>query len=163
MDWPRFSELFGAQAPKLVLYACQWLDRALAEDVVQKVFLKLLQQRTEPDHPKAWLYRAVRNEAIGQYRSRLRRQRREQDSAATEIWFEPDSGQWLDGAAAKSALESLPPPLREVTVLRIWGEMTLKEVAEITGSSTSTVFDQYRAGLKALRTAMGVPCNQKDR
>jgi DNA-directed RNA polymerase specialized sigma24 family protein len=47
-------------------------------------------------------------------------------------------------------------------VLRIWGQMTLKEVAAITGASISTVFDQYRAGITALRERMGESCQNKN-
>jgi len=159
MDYRRFAQLFDAHAARLVLYARQWLDRAAAEDVVQEVYLRLLSQRTPPQNVKAWLYRAVRNEAISQQRSSQRRKQREQKSAETEVWFEPDQGTWIDGASAKAALQSLPDAQREVILLRIWGQMTLKEIAQITGSSTSSVFDQYRAGLKALREAMRVECN----
>ena len=158
MDYRRFAQLFAAHAARLVLYARQWLDRAAAEDVVQEVYLRLLAQRNAPDNVKAWLYRAVRNEAISQQRSSNRRRQREQRSAETEVWFEPDQATWIDGASAKAAMEALPDVQREIIVLRIWGQMTLKEIAQITGSSTSSVFDQYRAGLKALREAMGVEC-----
>lgn len=161
-DWGPFNRLFAAHAAALVLYARQWLDRALAEDVVQETFIRLLQQRRLPDNPKAWLYRAVRNGAISQFRSQQRRYQREQESANEELWFEPESGHWLDGAAAKTALEALPAAQREVIMLRIWGQMTLKEVAAVTGSTTSTVFDQYRAGLTTLRKAMGVSCPNPD-
>ena len=161
MDYRRFAQLFDAHAARLVLYARQWLDRAAAEDVVQESYLRLLSQRTPPQNVKAWLYRAVRNEAISQQRSSNRRKQREQKSAETEIWFETDQGTWIDGALAKAALEALPDTQREVILLRIWGQMTLKEIATITGSSTSSVFDQYRAGLKALREAMGVECGDE--
>jgi RNA polymerase sigma factor (sigma-70 family) len=162
MDYPRFAQLFAAHAARLVLYARQWLDRSAAEDVVQEVYLRLLAQRTTPDNLKAWLYRAVRNEAISQQRAVSRRRQREQKSAAAEAWFEPDQTHWLDGAAARAALEALPDVQREVILLRIWGQMTLKEVAQITGSSTSSVFDQYRAGLKALREVLGVTCEENN-
>jgi hypothetical protein len=39
-------------------------------------------------------------------------------------------------------------------VLRIWAQMTLAEVSETVGLPLSTVYDQYRAALSAVRTAM---------
>ncbi|HEX4795067.1 MAG TPA: sigma-70 family RNA polymerase sigma factor [Humisphaera sp.] len=158
IDRAILADLFDRHAAQLVLYARQWLDRALAEDAVQEIYVRLAQQRTPPANPKAWLYRATRNQAISLSRSSRRRQRHEEFAATDEPWFEPDAPGWIDGAAARAAMESLPDSQREVIVLRIWGQMTLKEIATVTGSSTSTVFDQYRAGLTALRTAMGANC-----
>jgi RNA polymerase sigma-70 factor (ECF subfamily) len=161
-DWGPCNRLFAAHAARLVLYARQWLDRSVAEDVVQEAFIRLLEQRKHLENPKAWLYRTVRNGAISQLRSHRRRLEREHNSAADELWFEPHGNHWLDGASARAALEALPHAQREVIVLRIWGQMTLKEVAAVSGSTTSTVFDQYRAGLVALRKSMGVSCNRND-
>jgi RNA polymerase sigma factor (sigma-70 family) len=157
-----FDRLFADHAGALVLYARQWLDRSLAEDVVQETFVRLLARLPTPSHPKAWLYRAVRNAAISQNRSQSRRQRREQKTSSDEAWFDTATSDWLDGLEAKDALESLPASQREVIVLRIWGQMSLKEIAAITQSSTSTVFDHYRAGLRKLRERFGVPCTNHD-
>jgi RNA polymerase sigma factor (sigma-70 family) len=159
IDAERLSALFDAHAAQLVLYARQWLDRVAGEDVVQEIFIRLLCQISEPVNVKAWLFTAVRNEAISQARSSSRRRRREQ-SRGRETWFEP-SHEALDAVAASGALRSLPAAQREVIVLRIWGQMTLKETAAVVGSSTSTVFDQYRAGIKALRERMGVACPEE--
>ncbi|MDB5293880.1 MAG: hypothetical protein JWL69_5121, partial [Phycisphaerales bacterium] len=37
-----------------------------------------------------------------------------------------------------------------------------KEAAAVMGCSISTVFDQYRAGLQALRKRMGAPCKTSE-
>jgi RNA polymerase sigma-70 factor (ECF subfamily) len=162
IDPLHFSELFAAHAARLVLYARQWLDRAAAEDAVQEAYVRLLQQRRLPENPRAWLYCAVRNEATTLFRSSQRRQRREERSAGAEVWFEASEHVWLDGQTAQSAMENLPPEQREILVLRIWGQMKLSEIANVTGLSTSTIFDQYRAGLVALRKAMGVTCQNSN-
>jgi RNA polymerase sigma-70 factor (ECF subfamily) len=157
IDAERLSKLFHAHVAQLTLYARQWLDAGAAEDVVQEAYIKLMSQKIEPANAKGWLFTTVRNEAISQTRSLMRRRRHEQGDARSQ-WFERTDGDAMDATAATEALQSLPAAQREVIVLRIWGQMTLKEAAEITGSSTSTLFDQYRAGLTALRQRMGVPC-----
>jgi RNA polymerase sigma-70 factor (ECF subfamily) len=161
IDPERLSALFDAHAAQAVLYARQWLDRAAAEDVVQEVFVRLMLQEVLPVNVKAWLFKAVRNEAICQARSSSRRRRREQDGLR-EAWFEPDHAGAVDAAAASESLQTLPLAQREVIVLRIWGQLTLKEVAAVVGSATSTVFDEYRAGITALREQMGEPCQNKN-
>jgi RNA polymerase sigma factor (sigma-70 family) len=163
IDAAQLSEWFEAHCAPLTLYARQWLDRTAAEDVVQEVYVRLLQQHAKPANVKAWLFKAVRNEAISQSRSTLRRRKREQNApAAREKWFESSASDLIDGAMARLAMETLPPTQREVIVLRIWGQMTLKEAAAVMGCSISTVFDQYRAGLQALRKRMGAPCKTSE-
>jgi len=162
IDRATLSKLFADHAAPLVLYARQWLDRGLAEDVVQEAYIRLMGQRKLPANPRAWLYCTVRNGAISQFRAQSRRLRREQATAPNETWFEAEAGQWIDGMAARSAMLDLPESQREIIALRLWGQLTLNEIAEVTGSSTSGVFDQYRAGLNALRKAMGVTCKTED-
>ena len=68
----QLAELIATHAAALVLFARQWC--AAAEDVVQEAFIKLAAQRTAPDNPVGWLYRVVRNGALGANRSARRRQ-----------------------------------------------------------------------------------------
>ena len=156
MDPAKFAAWFDAHAAGLVLYARQWLDRPAAEDVVQEVFVRLLAQDGEPPNVRAWLFLATRHAAIAAARSDRRRQARERTVAGQRsdgAPFHPvhSADDRLDAAAAEAALAGLPPAHREVVFLRIWGGMTLAEVAGVTGSAVSTVYDQYRAALTRVR------------
>jgi RNA polymerase sigma factor (sigma-70 family) len=146
------GEWFRAYGAALVLYARQWLDRAAAEDMVQDVFLRLMTQPAAPDNPRAWLFRAVRNAAISGLRSQKRRDAREaRPSTERQPWFEPNADERIDAAAAQAVLAGLPQEQREVVVLRIWGELTLREVGELLNEPVSTVFSRYQAALTAIR------------
>ena len=79
------ARLYREQAGSLVLYARQWCTTP--EDVVQEAFIALARERSLPDRPEAWLYRAVRNAAIGAARSASRRRRHEARAAVGEAWF----------------------------------------------------------------------------
>ena len=130
----RIAELFDAHARALLLYARQWVGPADAEDVLQRVFVKLLAGGRSPAEPRSWLFRCVRNEAIANWRSSRRRARREQTAAAhPPAWFAPSPGDPLDAAAAQAALESLRAEQREAVTLRLWGGLTLTEIADVTG------------------------------
>ena len=154
-----FSAIFRATAAPLVLYARQWLDRGEAEDVVQEAFIRLLEQRHMPENARAWLFRCVRNGAISRQRAHQRRRRREQQLAQTRSdWFLPDADAALNAAAVQDALQHLPPDQREIVVLRIWGQMTLQEIADLTGIAMSTVHRQYQSALVQMRRAMEAPC-----
>ena len=155
----QLSEWFQTHGAMLLLYVRQWLGRAEAEDAVQEVFCRLMTLSAEPDCVKAWLIRAVRNEAITRVRSRQRRRRREQQVAAERPdWFTPRPDDLLDAATVQTGLETLPTEQREVIVLRIWAEMSFREISELTDASISTLHSRYQAGLTALRKKMGTPC-----
>lgn len=147
----------------LLLYARQFLDPAAAEDVVQDVFLGLLQTRRQPDNVKAWLLRSVRNAALNQRRSERRRQRRQGELAkARPAWFVNPSENGPDAQAAQAAVHDLPDRQREIVVLRIWGQMTYQEIAELAGIAASTVFELYRQAIETMRQKMETPCHRND-
>jgi RNA polymerase sigma-70 factor (ECF subfamily) len=151
------GQLLDQHGGPLVLYARQWCR--CAEDVVQEALLRLVQEPEPPENVVGWLYRVVRNGAISASRSAARRWRREAAIAARgEPWFDASPGDRLDAAAAAEALADLPLEQREVIVARLWGGLTLQEVADLTGASTSTVHRRYELGLMALRERLGVVC-----
>lgn len=162
IDPANLSAWYDAYAAPLVLYARQWGPPALAEDVVQSAFIRLMGQRRPPENVRAWLFRSVRNASISQLRSRRRRQRRERGRAAARPEaFENRPEDLIDAKAAQAALASLPADQREAIVLRIWGGLTLQETSAITGMPVTTVFRRYRQGLAAIRERMGFSCQTK--
>lgn len=135
-----------------------------SEDVVQEVFLKLAQNppvlpeevKGDADHERAqlssWLHRVTRNCCMDALRSETRRKRREQEASASEATgggFESVEG--ADTAAAvQRGLENLNGDQREVLALRLFGEKSYREIAEITGKKVGTVGWLISEGLKQL-------------
>ncbi|MBN2216634.1 MAG: RNA polymerase sigma factor [Pirellulales bacterium] len=151
----KLDELLRRHGGPLVLYARQWCDAA--EDVVQDVFLRLFQQTIVPDKIVGWLYRAVRNRAIDEARGEARRQRREGLVASNgEPWFKPTDGEGLDAPAVAAALEALPIDQRETIVARLWGGLSFGQIAELTGTSSSTAARRYQLGLATMRERLRV-------
>lgn len=162
IDPAQLGNWYDRWAAQLALYARGWLDPALAEDVVQEVFIRLMAGRKEPDNVKAWLYRCVRNEAISQLRKGKHRKKLNEQLGAQlrgdnrDDWFENHPDDLIDAQAVQNVLEKLPHQQREIVMLRIWGQMTLKEVAQIIGKPISTVHSRYQAGLSAMKTKLEV-------
>jgi RNA polymerase sigma-70 factor, ECF subfamily len=129
-------------------------DHGAAEDIVQRVFLRLLSGNYAIEGNAApYLYRAVRNEALNDRRSRSR----EATLRDEELWF--SAGERIrpsEISTLQEALAALPELQREVVIMRIWSGMTLEEVADATGVSINTAASRYRYGLEKLRGAMGV-------
>lgn len=149
-----------------------------AEDIVQSAFLNLVRfnhEKGSPENPVFWLYQAIRNEAITQWRkeSRLKdRERRNVDGDFHVTFVRAESGtkgelksdgwtknvEWensketgFDAEEVGRALGRLESDLREIVYLRIWGGLTFDEIAKMTGQSRSTVFRSYQEGLRRLK------------
>jgi RNA polymerase sigma factor (sigma-70 family) len=152
----QIAELIASHAAALALFARQWCDSP--EDAVQDAFCKLVRQSAPPGDPVAWLFKVVRTTAIDRGRSDRRRAKREERSAKPERWFAEAEIEGLDAEVAVAALEALSPELREVIVARLWGGMTLEQIAGVAGCSLTTAHRRFEAGITALRERLGVEC-----
>lgn len=135
-----------------MLYARQWNPDWQAEDVVQDAFIRLLKQRKPPENVRAWMFRVVRNVSISKARSLQRREKGIRKLPVKEInWFEAQSNDLIDSRLAQNILLTLPSNLREIVMLRIWGQMSLKEIAEITNKSIPWIHKEYKRALEIIR------------
>ena len=145
-------------APKLLLFARQWVSCAAdAEDVVQTAFVKFWQHRPDA-HPEHYplLYAAVRTSALDFRRSGERRARREANPDADVLredatFFDHGVEQREDAALLETAIGELSAEQREVVVLRVWGGLTFAEIATALDQSINTVTSRHRYALEALR------------
>jgi RNA polymerase sigma-70 factor (ECF subfamily) len=154
------AQLLDEHGRALTLCARQWCDTP--EDVVQDALVLLVRQAVRPDNVVAWLYRVVRNGAISAMRSAGRRSRREAAVAhREEAWFQPSASDRLDAEEATRALAGLPDEQRETIIFRLWSGLSFEQIAELTGSSTSSAHRWYQKGLAALRERLGEQCPEK--
>ena len=152
------GRLFEEHGDALVLYARQWLAGSDAEDVVQQVFISLIATGDTIDHPRAWLYRSVRNAALNALRSRTRRRKREGYVAQQRNeWFDSQRDSLVDIDQLQRALQALPDEQREAVMLKTWSGLTLEEIAGVMGVSTTTAFNRYSRGLKNIRKQLEQP------
>ena len=131
----------------LIAYACTFLPGfAAAEDVLQQVFERLLRGGIEIEGPPApYLYRAVRNAALNEIRSRARY------GDLEDVWLEGPANMTDAAVLLQSALREVPVEQREVITLRIWGQMTFEEIAATLAIPEKTAESRYRYGLSKLR------------
>ena len=147
----QLAQWYEAHGTELMLYARQWSPDQQAEDIVQDAFIKLLKQRRCPDNVRAWLFRVVRNASISMAR-RLQRRRAGQDSAGREtLWFDSRCDDLIDARLAQDLLQTLEPQLREIVLLRIWGQMPLKEISQVVNKSIPWIHHDYKAALEMIR------------
>ncbi|MGL6072702.1 MAG: RNA polymerase sigma factor [Fimbriiglobus sp.] len=146
------SHLINLHAGTLQLLARSYCTNP--EDVVQEAFAKLMGQA--PTDPVAWLYRVVRNRAIDLGRMERRRAKRESQVARQEAWFQVEIVDSVTATEVIAALQDLPEESRSVIIARLWGELTLQQIAAAEGCSVSTVHRRYEDGIARLQERFGV-------
>lgn len=110
-------------------------DAALAEDVVQEVFLRLHQHLDEAQHEgllRAWLLRVTANVARNVLRGRSRAQTREEAFVAQQqndtAWLDDELVRQSEIDEARRALAKLKEPLRSCLLLKHEG-LSYREIA----------------------------------
>ena len=136
-----------------------------AEDILQEVWYQLSKAITQQDltNPKAWLYQVARNKIIDSYR-------RKSADWLEEYLYEEDEEGYLQEALLEAddspevsylqdqfweelygALDSLPENQREVFVLHELEGLTLREIAEQSGTNLKTVISRKGYAMRHLR------------
>jgi len=127
-------------------------NTAMAEDVLQEVFIKLFLSPPQPStNPRAYLCRMVRNLAIDSVRKR--REEVDFEDAENTIYHPVENlALQID---VKDAIMSLPERERQIVTLRISGELRFREVAAIMELPLGTVLWAYQKAIKQLQNDLG--------
>ena len=126
------------------------------EDLCQETFLRVLRAQTRYRPRGAfstWLFSIALN--VG--RDAARRRRREAQRIVNASQGASPAGPPENAARRElveqvsAALDQLPPRLREVLVLKHFGELTFAQLGELLGLPQSTVKSRAQKGLELLR------------
>jgi RNA polymerase sigma-70 factor (ECF subfamily) len=156
-----FEAVFRTSYPGLCDFVHAYVgSRAVAEELVQDLFLRLWQTHGEASAlAKPYLYAAARNRALRHLRRRRLTERWETEAAgegsSASHETAADAVHLRDAAAvAERAVQQLPERCRLVYRLRREQHLSTAEVAELLGVSVSTVETQMWRALKSLRAAL---------
>jgi len=141
--------LYERHGSALIAYACSLgLDVASAQDIVQKLFLKLLEGQTlAEESATGYLYRAVRNACFNQHRDRAK----DVPLETAESWLSHRNKDREAELTLQRALSELPEEQSQVVIMRVWGGMTLEEIAAATDVSLNTAASRYRYAIEKLQ------------
>jgi len=154
-DRSAFEEIY-VQTRKSVYYVALSIlrDRALAEDVMQSTFLKVLRnasQYRQGTNASAWILRIARNEALNLKKSRSREQVvDERENEGVFGSYQQDDYGLLVDLARRILSED------EFTIVMLVTACGYKrrEIAKMLDSPTSTVTWKYNTALKKLRNSL---------
>jgi len=132
------------------------MHKETAEDLVSQIFMKALSKimdfKFNQGTFQAWLYRIARNSVIDHYRTK------KQDINIEDVWdlagdadLERDIDNREKLKAVEKYLAKLKPSQREIIVLRVWQELSYKEIADITGKSEDSCKMAYSRAINRLR------------
>jgi RNA polymerase sigma-70 factor (ECF subfamily) len=142
-------------------------DDALAEDVLQEVFLGVWRDPAAFDRARgsvaSWLLAVVHHKAVDAVR-REESQRRRQALAQQDLQLEApvstrdvDEEAWTRVVAdqVRTAMGVLSSPQREALTLAYYGGYTQREVAALTGAPLGTVKTRMLSGMRRLKEELG--------
>jgi RNA polymerase sigma-70 factor (ECF subfamily) len=153
------NQLIQAHGAALVLYARQWCG--WPDDAVQEAFVELMRQTRSPVNPVGWLYQTVRRRAMNVSRAERRRAKHHrQAQEESRPWFIAPEDTLDEPVDLEPLLAKLSRVDREIVVARVWGELSLEEIADLVELSTSTVHRRYHQSLARLHKMLE---NENDR
>jgi RNA polymerase sigma-70 factor, ECF subfamily len=163
-DPAAFDALVERHERALLAHARSMVGAGGAPDAAQETLVRLARKppsvpegvRGDADGERAalagWLHRVLRRVCLDQVRAERRRRRREREAAAVEAVAggqeSVEHGELRE--VVERELGRLPEAQREVLVLRLFGERSYREIAEITGKKVGTVGWLISAGLARL-------------
>ncbi|MBP5452685.1 MAG: RNA polymerase sigma factor [Treponema sp.] len=142
-----FRKLYDATMQALFKVAYRVVnDEEAAEDLVHDSYIKANEKKLvfpSLDDAKSWLIRVVKNASLN-YAKRKTREAKAYHKALYEGRQQMESGEvdLLKSETVdkvKAALELLPEKMREVLVLREYGDMNYKEIGEMLGITEGNV------------------------
>lgn len=156
-----FTELVRRHQRSIFGLAVRTLgDVEEARDVTQRTFVQVYRQlerfRGEASF-RTWVYRIAANLALDALRARGRSTR-----LASELGAQPPAafdadrlGEQEERARLRRAVAGLPPRQRLVVELRVFDDLSFREVAEVVGSSEDAAKVNFHHALKKLRELLG--------
>ena len=158
-----FKELFDFYCESLLEYAFHLVkDKAIAEDIVQHVWIKVWEKRSSLNPElsfRSYLYTGVRNQAL-----KYIRDTKDKFTSLETIYSLADENILQDARfhdkeslqLINKAVDHLPPKCREIFILNHLEGLSYKEITEVLNISINTVKTQMARALRSLRKALKI-------
>ncbi len=146
----QLREMYEADRDALYGYAVAITgDRGAAEDAIHEAFRRLLGRGRAPAELRPYVFRCVRNAAIDE--------RRRAPRGSDGPFEESPDGTGTDDIRAgewNAMLRRLGDDERETIAMKVFDDLTFREIAEARGVPLHTAASWYRRGLEKLRAML---------
>jgi RNA polymerase sigma factor (sigma-70 family) len=148
--------LFDAEEAPLLRYAFSLIGRrAVAEEIVQEVFLHLHTKWDDIDAPRAWLFRSVRNRAYNHIRDNHRETLNSDERKLRSLNAEDETPESMlmrmeATGALRQIMEELDETDRQLVKLKYFEDLKYRDISAQTGLSISNVGYRLHHILKVL-------------
>jgi len=152
--------LFDAEETPLLRYAFSLTGRrAVAEEIVQEVFLQLHLHWDDVDQPRAWLFRSVRNRAYNHVRDNKREILTEHDHNSESLGADDETPEEVhqrmeEVGYLRLIVAELSEDDRQLVQLKYFKDLKYRHISAQTGLSISNVGYRLHHILKELAEKM---------
>ena len=170
-----FENLFRRWKDPVFGYVLRMVrDEALAHDVTQDVFLRVMKAAASYDHRgrlRQWLFTIAAN-LVADHVRKLKRRREIQveepaaiDASTGEAFRSIPEDMFASTElreVVQQALDRLPAEQRSVLLMRQYSQLTFREIAAVEGCSINTVLSRMRSGLRNLKKILADTFGEKE-
>lgn len=156
-----FAQLYDRYVHNIynfILYRTR--DRELSQDITSTTFLKAVKHIGEFSNKKgtfaSWLYTIARNALFDHFRSH------KNTTDIDDVWdigdgtnIERDTELKISVEKIKNYLADLKPEQRDIVLMRVWDELSYKEIARILGKSEGSCKMIFSRTIAKLQTEFG--------
>lgn len=145
----KIGKIFRSHQKQLYVLALSITkNREMAEDAVHDAIVAVANTQSKVKNLKAYLITSVRNKALYACVKNERNQSTEENYLETDYL---SADQSIFAQQIIDSIKLLNTDQQQILIMKIFGDLTFKEIAEMTHNSPNTVASWYRRGLKILQ------------
>lgn len=164
-EFEAFGEIYEEYIDQIFAFILRKTsDREAAEDLTSQVWIKVMRRLESYEEKEgasftSWVYCIANNTVIDYYRTQ--KEKANIDDIAV-IWISEDLAQVVDDRdklrEVRDFLKDLKPIEEEVVVLRVWDDLTYREIAEITGKKEDNCKQIYKRTVEKIQANLMILC-----
>ena len=162
MQNQEFTELYDQYVDRVYSFVYRRVShKQTAEDLTSQTFIKAWENINKFNSSKgafsSWIFTIAKNNIIDHYR-------KHKENYALENFFDLSSGEDVEKQSGlrheleqiKKYLDQLSPEQKEIIIMRVWDDLSFKDIAEILSKNEAAVKMNFYRGMQKLQKEFAV-------